>query len=679
MQQISFLQDLAVVMLVAGLVTILFHHFKQPVVLGYILAGFMIGPHTPPFPLVQDQETINTLADLGVTFLVFSLGMQFSIRQLRTVGNTAFIASSLEMMFMLFVGYHAGRWFGWSRMDSIFLGAMLSITSTTVIIKTLDEFKLMKAPFAQRIFGIQIIEDILGMTTIGLLVGLATTGTVNIKDGLWAIANIAIFVIAVLIIGLIAVPRLIRYVARFRSDEMLLITVLGLLFGVTFAAVRLEHSLVLGAFLIGTIIGETREIVKIKILTEPVRDMFSAIFFVTIGMLIDPKHLIDYAFPILVITFLTITGKIFIFSTGAILAGNTKKDSLRIGLTMIPIGELSFIIATLGLAHGVTSDFLYPIAVSVAAITIPLTPYLARNMDRIISTVDRWTPPRINQALEVYYMWTRQLQERRTSMGMKLARRWLWQILLNVALIAGLFLTAAYLVRATPEWLPRLNLSEHDLRAMYWLCAVLASLPFYVATLRKIMAIGMLVAEVSVANQPEGGRRSAVQGLISHAILIVGIILLGLCTLALSAAFLPAPDMLIVLGLLVGLVAWLTWRRLIFIHARMQGALYDTFMHPSFQVKPDHHTNLAVMLSQAELERLPITPEAPSAGKLLSEIQLRTQSGASAVAIERGKESIVNPGPEEEICAGDVWLLIGTAEQIKRARTLLCGDASSAQ
>lgn len=678
MYALEFIQDMAIVMIVAGLVTVLFHRFKQPVVLGYILAGFLIGPYMPIIPVVQDEDTIRILADIGIIFLIFSLGIQFSVRTLKEVGTTAVIASTLEFSFMLMVGFLIGHLFGWSHMDSLFLGAMLSITSTTMIVKTLADMDLMKAPFAQRIFGIQIIEDSLGMTLIALLTGLAVTGVVHVFDGVLAVARILIFVTMILVAGFIIVPKLIRYVSRFRSDEMLLITVLGLCFGVTFATVYMGHSMVLGAFLIGTIIGETREIVKIKIITEPVRDMFSAIFFVTIGMLIQPTLLAEYALPILVIAVAAIVGKIFIFTLGTFLAGNDAHTSLRIGSMMVPVGELSFIIASVGLALGVVSDFLYPIAVSVAALTIPLTPYLARNSESIIRGIDRITPRRLSKAMHMYYLWVSGLAERRRSTGMRLARKWIVQMALNVLMIAGIFLIAAYLERATPDWIPEFPFEDELVRAMYWLGAAILALPLYVATIRKMRAIGMLIGEISAVNIPAGQKKSSVETLVAHAILIAGIILLAFVTLVLGSAFLPPWNLMILLLLIVALVAWLSWRHLIRIYSRIQGALYETLSNErEAQEQNNRHSELSVMLSRADLDRIRIDETSPAARKLLSELQLRTQSGASVVAIERADTSIINPGPAEELLPGDTLMLIGTAEQIRLARDLLRGEAAS--
>ena len=249
MHEATFLSDLAIVMIVAGLVTVLFHRLKQPVVLGYIIAGVIIGPHTPPFPLIRDEETIRTLSELGVIFLMFSLGLEFSLRKLKEVGATAFIAAITAILVMLCAGYSLGQGFGWSTMDSIFLGAILSISSTTIIIKVLDELGLKKERFAELIFGILIVEDILAIVMIALLSGFATTGSFTASAVGWTVLKLGSFLGILLVAGLIIVPRLLNYVARFKSNEMLLIAVLGLCFGVSLLAVKLEYSVALGGVL----------------------------------------------------------------------------------------------------------------------------------------------------------------------------------------------------------------------------------------------------------------------------------------------------------------------------------------------------------------------------------------------------------------------------------------------
>src|SRR5688500_7844672 len=500
---VGFIQDLAIVMIVAGVVTIVFHLLRQPVVLGYILAGVIIGPHTPPFPLIPlaHKPSIDAMSELGVIFLMFSLGLHFSLRQLVRVGPTAVLGATLEIIVMALVGYWIGRLFGWGTMDSIFLGATLSMSSTTIIIKALGELGMMKQRFAELIFGILIVEDILAMAMLALLSGIAATGTMHAGAVVRELAELGIFLTVLLVAGLLLVPPLLRRVARFKSDEMLLITVLGLCFGVSLLAAKLEYSVALGAFIIGAIMAEAREAGRIEALVAPLRDMFSAVFFVSIGMLIQPHLLLEHWLPILVITAAVILVKVPTSGGGAFLAGNDLRTSMRAGMGLAQIGEFSFIILQLGVTLGVISDFLYPIVVSVSAVTTLLTPYLIKSSDRVTSFVERAAPSTILGFLDTYHRWTQGLAEsaRGGNQVRKLLRKWALQIGLNMALVAGILIAAKafarWFERRGPIPVPRDVVSAP--RAVAWLAAMLLALPLLVATLRKIRAVSQVLAEIT--------------------------------------------------------------------------------------------------------------------------------------------------------------------------------------
>jgi monovalent cation:H+ antiporter-2, CPA2 family len=672
MHAVDFLQDLAIVMIVAGVVTIIFHRFKQPVVLGYIIAGVIIGPHTPPFEFIHDREAINTLAELGVILLMFSLGLEFSLRKLRQVGASAFIAAFLEILLMAWLGYEIGLAFGWSNMDSIFLGAILSVSSTTIIIKALGELGKTKEKFAQLIFGILIIEDILGIAMIALLSGIAMTGSLTIGDVGLTLGKLAIFLAVVLVIGLIAVPRLIGYVARFKSNEMLLITILGLCFGVALLAAKLGYSVALGAFVIGAIIAEAREIHRVEALIEPVRDMFSAIFFVAIGLLIDPAVLVRYWAPILVITAAVVLGKVVACSFGAFVGGNSTRTSLRVGMGLAQIGEFSFIIASLGLTLNVTSKFLYPIAVAVSAITTLLTPYLIKSADTMESWFDRVAPRAIVNYLDLYTAWVAQFgSQGETNMARKLARRWFWQMALNAALIAAVFAATVFVGQREPAWLLRLGLDDELTRSALWLAAVILCLPMFIATFRKLQALGLLIAETKVSASIAGERTTAIRAVVAQAIPIAGSMALGLFVLVLSSALLPRFRIFIALITVAAFIAWLLWRSFVKLYSKAQVALQETFS----QAPAPHHEQspapLPPMLREANLETLNVQPGSPAVGKLIRELALRSRTGASIVGVQRNGERIINPGPDEELLAGDEILLLGTRAQLDAAKAML--------
>ncbi|SUD81001.1 cation:proton antiporter [Pseudomonas putida] len=577
MHAISFIQDLAVIMLVAGVVTILFHRLKQPVVLGYIVAGFIIGPHTPPFGLIHDEDTIKTLAELGVIFLMFCLGLEFSLRKLFKVGATAFIAAFLEIVLMIWIGFEIGRWFGWNTMDSLFLGAILAISSTTIIVKALNDLKMKNERFAQLIFGVLIVEDILGIGIIALLSGIAVSGTVSSGEVFSTVGKLSLFMIVALVIGILLVPRLLAYVARFESNEMLLITVLGLCFGFCLLVVKLEYSMVLGAFLIGAIMAESRQLLKIERLIEPVRDLFSAIFFVAIGLMIDPQVLVEYAWPIVVITLAVVLGKMLSCGMGAFIAGNDGRTSLRVGMGLSQIGEFSFIIAALGMTLQVTSDFLYPVAVAVSAITTLLTPYLIRAADPLSQKLGNVVPGRLARVLSLYGEWLRNIQPQgEGAMLAAMIRRILLQVGVNLALVIAIFFSGGYFAGRIGNWLSEWVSDIGQQKAMIWGAALLLSLPFLIAAYRKLKALSMLLAEMGVKPEMAGRHTQRVRRVIAEVIPLLSLLVIFLLLSALSASILPTNELLLVIAVVAAVVVALLWRWLIRVHTRMQIALLET-------------------------------------------------------------------------------------------------------
>ncbi|WP_248918057.1 cation:proton antiporter [Pseudomonas entomophila] len=577
MHAISFIQDLAVIMLVAGVVTILFHRLKQPVVLGYIVAGFIIGPHTPPFGLIHDEDTIKTLAELGVIFLMFCLGLEFSLRKLFKVGATAFIAAFLEIVLMIWIGFEIGRWFGWNTMDSLFLGAILAISSTTIIVKALNDLKMKNERFAQLIFGVLIVEDILGIGIIALLSGIAVSGTVSSGEVFSTVGKLSLFMIVALVIGILLVPRLLAYVAKFESNEMLLITVLGLCFGFCLLVVKLEYSMVLGAFLIGAIMAESRQLLKIERLIEPVRDLFSAIFFVAIGLMIDPSILVEYAWPIVVITLAVVLGKMLSCGMGAFIAGNDGRTSLRVGMGLSQIGEFSFIIAALGMTLQVTSDFLYPVAVAVSAITTLLTPYLIRAADPLSLKLGKVVPSRLARVLSLYGEWLRSIQPQgEGAMLAAMIRRILLQVGVNLALVIAIFFSGGYFAGRMGTWLSEWVGDVSQQKALIWGAALLLSLPFLIAAYRKLKALSMLLAEMGVKPEMAGRHTQRVRRVIAEVIPLLSLLVIFLLLSALSASILPTNELLLIIAVVAAMVVALLWRWFIRVHTRMQVALLET-------------------------------------------------------------------------------------------------------
>ncbi len=678
MHSTSFLQDLAVVMLVAAVVTVVFRRLKQPVVLGYILAGLIIGPHTPPYALIKDENTIHILAELGVILLMFALGLEFSLRKLKQVGAPALLAALLEILVMCWIGWEIGRMFGWSAMNSVFLGAILSISSTTIIIKTFSELGRAKESFAHLVFGILIIEDILGIAMIALLSGIAMTGSLSVMDLGRTLGKLGIFLAVILVAGLIFVPRLLGYVGKFKSNEMLLITSLGLCFGTSLLAEKLGYSVALGAFVIGAVIAESREIHRIEAVIAPVRDMFSAIFFVAIGLLFDPRVLLEHWFPILIITVAVLAGKIFSCSLGALAGGNDPKTSLRVGMSLAQIGEFSFIIAALGLSLKVTSDFLYPIAVAVSAITTLTTPYLIRSSDALGNAFDRHAPPSLVNYLHLYTEWVGRLGSQKPADPVTRAlRRTLWQMVLNAILIAALFLSAAYLVHHPPAVLSQFELSAESLDSLLWLAATMFSLPMLLATFHKLQALGLLIAEMKVPEKAAGEKTSAIRAVVAQLVPGIGLVVIGVYIIALSSAIVPPKEILVALIAILAVLTWLFRRSFTRLYSKAQFALRDTLSQEPAP-HPDHAPHGRTQVPpEVELESIVVTDGSPAAGKRIRELTLRTRTGASIVSVKRNGDMIVNPDPDEELQTGDQVWLIGSPTQIESALAALqAGQAS---
>jgi CPA2 family monovalent cation:H+ antiporter-2 len=581
MHELTFIQDLATVMLVAGLTTVIFQRLHQPVVLGYIIAGVVIGPYTLPVVFIHEEQTIRTLSELGMIMLLFALGLEFSLKKLRKVGGTALVAAFAEIVLMVWIGYEIGRFFEWSTMDSLFLGAMMSISSTTIIMKALEELGLKRERFAQLMFGILIVEDILAIVLMALLTGIASTGGVEAGEAFGQVGKLALFMAVSLVLGLLLVPRVVDYIARVSPNDVLLVAVLGLCFGFCLLVTEMGYSVALGAFMIGAIVAESRSVVRVERIIMPVRDMFSAVFFVAIGMLIDPHVLLEYALPITVVTVAVVVGKVLTCSFGSFVAGNDGRTSLRVGMGLAQIGEFSFVIASLGLTLKVTSDFLYPVAVAVSALTTFLTPYLIRLADPLAGALSRHLPARISGGLGAYTEWMGSLGlSEQGSMVVKMIRRLVWHVIINMMLVIAVFIAMAFAYRR--GYLPLDMLAARPVveRSVVWSIAALLSLPMIVAAYRKAGALGMLLAELSIPERIGGSRNIAIRGALARMVPLVAMLILGVLVAALASTILPPREVALVLVLIGIGLTWLLWRVLVQVHARLQAALRDTLDRP---------------------------------------------------------------------------------------------------
>ena len=395
----TMIQDLALMLMVAGIVTLVFKKLKQPLVLGYIVAGFLVSPHMPYTASVADAENIHLWADIGVMFLLFSLGLDFSFKKILKMGASPVISTMVIIFAMSMLGVCVGHAFGWSRMDCIFLGGMLAMSSTTIIYKAFDDLGLRQQQFAGLVMSVLILEDILAIVMMVMLSAIASGNNPDGGQMLGAVMKIGFFLILWLVVGIFAIPLFLRSVRKLINAEVLLIVSLGLCCAMAVFSTKVGFSSAFGAFIMGSILAETVEAERIEKLVEPVKNLFGAIFFVSVGMLVDPQILVDYALPIVALVFTILLGQAVFGSFAFMLAGESLKSAMRCGFSMAQIGEFSFIIASLGLSLDVISDFLYPVVVAVSVITTFLTPYMIRLATPAYNALEHRLPSRLIRML----------------------------------------------------------------------------------------------------------------------------------------------------------------------------------------------------------------------------------------------------------------------------------------
>ena len=398
----TLIADLALILICAGVMTLLFKKLKQPLVLGYVVAGFLASPHMPYTPSVMDTANIKTWADIGVIFLLFALGLEFSFKKIVKVGGAAIIAACTIIFCMILLGVAVGTAFGWKRMDCIFLGGMIAMSSTTIIYKAFDDMGLRQQRFAGLVLSILILEDILAIVLMVMLSTMAVSQNFEGGEMVYSILKLLFFLILWFVVGIYGIPLFLKRVRKLMSDETLLIVSLALCFGMVYLAALVGFSPAFGAFIMGSILSETIESEHIGKLVSPVKDLFGAIFFVSVGMMVDPAMIVEYKYQILVIVLAVLLGQTIFGTTGVLLSGQPLKTAMQCGFSLTQIGEFAFIIASLGVSLKVTSHFLYPIVVAVSVITTFLTPYMIRLAVPAYNVIDKYMPSRWRRLLDRY-------------------------------------------------------------------------------------------------------------------------------------------------------------------------------------------------------------------------------------------------------------------------------------
>lgn len=396
----ALFSDLALILVTAGITTVIFKWLKQPLVLGYIIAGILIGPYFPWFPVVGDHESVETWSEIGMVFLLFAIGLEFSFKKLKKQAGTVGITALTELVSMCVIGFLLGKLLGWSQMDCIFLGAMLSMSSTTIIAKAFEDLKMKGEKFTGSVIGVLVVEDLSAILMMVILSTLAVSTTLNGSELLYSVIKLVFFLLVWYVGGVFIIPTILKWTRKFMSEETLTVFAVGLCFSMVWLANKAGFSSALGAFIMGSILAETLEAEMIHKLTTPIKNLFGALFFVSVGMMVNPVILVQYWWQVLVITVVVVVLKSLSSGIGMLFSGDNLRNSVRAGMCFGQIGEFSFIIATVGISFGVIDGFMYPIIVSVSIITTFLTPYLIKGGDPLYHWIERKFPDKFVKYLE---------------------------------------------------------------------------------------------------------------------------------------------------------------------------------------------------------------------------------------------------------------------------------------
>ena len=692
-----FLQNLAIVLCVAAVATVVFQRLHQPVVFGYLLAGMIIGPHIP-VPLVADPATVRALSELGVILLMFSLGLEFTFRKLVQVSQKAGAVAVFECSIMVSIGYLVGQLLGFTTMESIFAGALIGISSTTIIVKAFEEQKV-KGRVSELVFGILIIEDLIAIFLLAILTTLSRSGAISPTDIAVTAVRLVMFLAGLIGVGLLIVPRAIRLVQRLGQPETTLVASIGICFAAALLALTFGYSVALGAFIAGSLVAESGHERAIEELVRPVRDVFAAIFFVSVGMIFDPAAVLENWRAVLALTLAVILGKTIAVTTGSFLAGHGRRTSMKAGMSVAQIGEFSFIIAAVGVSSGVIGSFLYPVAITVSAITTLTTPLLIKLSNRAAESIDHWLPGPIQTVAALYASWIERVRSApRAPTGRSATNRVIRVILLDaVLLIAAVIGANLEIERLTAIVGEVTGLSENRVRLLVALAGGLIIVPLMFGIITSARALGGILASRAFPMvqpgkmDPADAPRRAMVIVVQIAVVIA----VGVPVVAITQPFLPANQGAAVFAVLTLVLFLALWRNAANLqgHARagaqiIASALAHQMASADEASDPDTKwLKLAntIVPGLGEPVAIQVAPESLAAGRSLASLNLRGATGATVLAIRRGNEQIPNPLGREIIYAGDLLAVAGERDALAVARGVLAptlardGDAASAE
>lgn len=651
----TLINDLALILICAGVMTLLFKKLKQPLVLGYVVAGFLASPHMPYTPSVMDTANIQTWADIGVIFLLFALGLEFSFKKIVKVGGAAIIAACTIIFCMILLGITVGTGFGWQRMDSIFLGGMIAMSSTTIIYKAFDDLGMRKKQFTGLVLSVLILEDILAIVLMVMLSTMAVRHNFEGSEMLESIGKLLFFLILWFVVGIYLIPELLKRCRKLMSEETLLIVSLGLCFGMVVMAARTGFSAAFGAFIMGSILAETVEAESIERLVKPVKDLFGAVFFVSVGMMVDPAMIVEYALPIIVITLAVILGQSLFGTLGVLLAGQPLKTAMQCGFSLTQIGEFAFIIASLGVSLHVTSDFLYPIVVAVSVITTFLTPYMIRFAEPASNFVDTHLPVKWKNFLLHYSSGSQTMNHESLWKKLILALTRI-TIVYSIVSIAVVALAFRFLVPLFLEHIPGI-----------WgrLLAAVVIILFISPFLRAIMIKKNHSAEfVTLWNDSRGNRAPLVATIVIRILIAVSFVM-----------FVIAGLFKVSVGLLLGVAVLLVTMMILSRQLKKQSIMIERKFFQNLRYrdmraeymgekKPEYAGRL--LSRDLHLTDFEVPGESAWAGKTLAELNFGKKYGIHVVSILRGRKRINIPGASVRLFPEDKIQVIGTDEELNQ-------------
>ncbi len=679
---LELVQDLAIVMMVSAVTTLACNALRLPAVLGYIIAGIIIGPHTPPFSLIQDEKNIETIANLGVIFLMFSIGLEFNLDKLRKLGVTALIATTLEVLLMIWIGYSLGKLLGWQLMDCLFLGVILCVSSTTIIAAVLIELKLLKELFAQISIAILIVEDLVAVLIIAILSALAISGTVTLENVSFAFIKVLLFMVISIVVGLMTIPKTIDFISRRGSHEVLIVAMLGMCFGLSVLGAKLGFSVALGAFLVGAVMGESKNVEVLIQKVEPLRDMFMALFFVSVGMILEPVILVKYWLPVLLITATMVIGKYCVVSFGVFLSGHNAKNAMKVALSMVQIGEFSFIMAQLGESAGVIRQPLFSIAVSVSLISSFLTPFFIRYSDQIAGVLVQFVPKRLATFGGYYTSWigtiSHEVKKEKPEITVKRATTNIIPVLIYTFLIGGLFYMGYQFSPRGFAEISRFIFNPGIASFLYWLAVGCIIFPFWVGLVYSLDKLlwNVFFGESRITHELEENKAGIPRKLIRIMFRAGIFFALSLLALSVSSPFLPNIPILLIIGGGLSLMSFWFWALV----TRFQSHLEDT-VKMVFEKEEPGAKKAEQEKARHELEEL-IKREYPwevltedvivpykqtAVNQPIRDLKLPQITGAMIMAIYRVEGTMVNPSPHTIIMPGDVLVVMGEQEQIQNS------------